>query len=54
MNVEAIIKALLTGMIFGGLCRWVDIPIPAPQQFEGIIAIAGLLLGWVIIGRFNL
>lgn len=37
------------GMLVGGLFALVDLPVPAPPSFAGVLAIAGLYFGFEIV-----
>ena len=47
-----VIIALLLGFMIGALCRWFDIPVPAPPQLLGVLLIASITLGYLLTDRF--
>lgn len=45
------IVATIVGLITGGLYSWLNLPIPAPNVFGGILAIIFTFVGYVIIQK---
>lgn len=43
------LKALLAGLIVGIIFKLLDLPIPAPPTFVGILGIIGIFLGYLFI-----
>jgi len=43
---SALVLALLTGVIVGGLFSLMQIPIPAPPNLPGVLGIIGIFLGY--------
>ncbi len=44
--------ALMLGLMIGALCRWFDIPVPAPPQLLGVLLIASITIGYLLTDRF--
>ncbi len=40
--------AVLVGASFGGICRVIEVPLPAPAHINGILAIIGLYVGYMV------
>lgn len=53
MDSSAIVLALVTGMVAGGLFSALDVPIPAPPNLAGVMGIVGLFLGYRIVSHFG-
>ena len=47
-----IIIALMLGFMIGALCRWFDIPVPAPPQLLGVLLIASITVGYLLTDHF--
>lgn len=47
------IVALIVGLITGALYTWLDLPIPAPNVFGGILAIIFTYAGYLIVQMFR-
>lgn len=45
------VKALVVGMAFGATVRFWRLPIPAPPTLAGVLGVAGVTLGFVLMGR---
>jgi XapX domain-containing protein len=43
---DALVLALLTGILAGALFSVIQIPIPAPPNLPGILGIIGIFLGY--------
>lgn len=41
--------ALITGLVVGSLFALLDLPIPAPRAFSGILGIIGIYLGYKFV-----
>ncbi|AXR81361.1 hypothetical protein AArcMg_1345 [Natrarchaeobaculum sulfurireducens] len=41
--------ALLTGLLTGALFQFLNVPIPAPPEFPGVMGIVGIYLGYKLI-----
>ncbi len=44
--------AVMIGFMVGALCRWFDLPVPAPPQLLGVLLIASITLGYILTDRF--
>ena len=40
------------GLTIGFLCRWFDIPLPAPPSLVGALLVVSMTLGFLTAGRF--
>ncbi|WP_222919411.1 DUF1427 family protein [Natrinema sp. SYSU A 869] len=49
MSTQITILALLTGLLTGALFRFLNVPIPAPPEFPGIMGIVGIYVGYKVI-----
>ena len=49
MSTQLTVLALLTGLVTGGLFRFLNIPIPAPPELPGLMGIVGIYLGYRVI-----
>lgn len=49
MNLAIPIFALLTGMLTGTVFAALEAPIPAPPNMAGVLGIAGIYLGYVLV-----
>ncbi|MDZ7850553.1 MAG: DUF1427 family protein [Halodesulfurarchaeum sp.] len=49
MNLAIPVFALLTGLFTGSIFAAVEAPIPAPPNMAGVLGIAGIYLGYVIV-----
>ena len=49
MSTQLTVLALLTGLVTGGLFRFLNIPIPAPPELRGLMGIVGIYLGYRVI-----
>jgi XapX domain-containing protein len=38
---------VLMALAIGGLCRWLDIPLPAPLKLQGAALVVAMTLGFV-------
>jgi len=45
------VVATIVGLVTGALYSWLDLPIPAPNVFGGILAIIFTFIGYVIIQK---
>jgi len=52
MDVAIAILSLLTGIVTGGIFRFLSIPVPAPPTLAGVLGIVGLFLGYSIVDSF--
>jgi len=43
---------LFLGLSIGALCRWIDIPSPAPPVLEGALLVVAMTLGYVGTDRW--
>ncbi|GAB3018382.1 XapX domain-containing protein [Natronobiforma cellulositropha] len=53
MSTQLTMLALLTGLLTGGLFRFLNIPIPAPPELPGLMGIVGIYVGYRIIDHFD-
>lgn len=53
MNVIAVVAALLVGFTTGALFTYLQLPIPAPPELPGVVAILGIYLGYMVVKRFD-
>lgn len=53
MNVAAVIAALAVGTFTGALFTFFRLPLPAPPALPGIVAIAGIYVGYVLMTRLG-
>ncbi|MGQ3412415.1 XapX domain-containing protein [Natrinema sp. LN54] len=49
MSTQLTLLALLTGLLTGALFRFLNVPIPAPPEFPGIVGIIGIYIGYRLI-----
>lgn len=49
MNATITFLALLTGLLTGGLFKFLQIPIPAPPNLAGLMGIVGIYLGFKLV-----
>jgi XapX domain-containing protein len=43
---------LLLGLAIGAVCRWIDIPSPAPPVLAGAMLVVAMTLGYVTTDRW--
>ena len=43
---------LLLGLCIGALCRWLDVPSPAPTVFTGSLLVVCMTLGYLATDRW--
>jgi XapX domain-containing protein len=48
--MDIAIGALL-GLAIGGLCRWLDIPSPAPPTPVGALLVVAMTVGYLVAGQ---
>jgi len=53
MSTQLTILALLTGVVTGGLFRFLNVPIPAPPELPGLMGIVGIYLGYKVVEYFG-
>ena len=53
MNATQVVLATLTGFTVGALFKFVEIPIPAPPNFAGIMGIVGIFLGFQVMSELG-
>jgi len=51
--VVAVIAALLVGFTTGALFTYLQLPIPAPPELPGVVAILGIYLGYLVVKRLD-
>lgn len=39
---------VLLGLTIGAICRWLDIPVPAPPKIEGALLVVAMTLGFTL------
>ncbi|MBI2069905.1 MAG: DUF1427 family protein [Elusimicrobia bacterium] len=44
--------SFLTGLAVGGLFRAINLPVPAPNTLAGVLGVAGLFAGFLLVERF--
>ena len=44
----AAIIGVLLGLCIGAICRWVDIPLPAPPKLVGALLVVAMTAGFVL------
>ncbi|WP_247728257.1 XapX domain-containing protein [Halovivax limisalsi] len=54
MSTPLAALALLTGLLTGGLFRFLSIPIPAPPELPGLLGIVGLFLGYRLVDHLEI
>lgn len=50
--MTALLIGSALGITVGGLCRWLDIPSPAPPSPIGALLVVAMTAGYVIAGSF--
>lgn len=53
MSTQLAALALCTGLLTGGLFRFLSIPIPAPPELPGLLGIVGLFLGYQVVDHLG-
>jgi len=48
----ALLIGVVLGTAVGGLCRWLDIPSPAPPSPIGAMLVVAMTAGFVVAGAF--
>lgn len=43
------IKISIIGFLFGGLCGYFNLPIPAPPSIEGVLGVVFLFIGYSVM-----
>lgn len=51
--MRLLVLALAVGVAFGVTVRLLGLPLPAPNTFAGVLAVAGVYLGALIIGALK-
>jgi len=41
------IAGILLGLAIGALCRWFDVPVPAPPKLVGALLVVAMTLGFL-------
>lgn len=49
--MKEIIVALLVGGVVGAIFGKVGLPIPAPPNFTGLMGIAGIMVGYMVVTK---
>lgn len=47
------ILSLITGIVFGVICTLLKLPLPAPNCLAGVLGIAGVFIGYLIVVYFK-
>lgn len=42
-----ILIGITVGLIIGGVCRYFDLPLPAPPRFVGALLVVAMTLGFI-------
>ena len=53
MNLVAVVAALAVGITTGALFTFLRLPLPAPPELPGVIAILGIYVGYVGMERLD-
>ncbi|MBP1987860.1 XapX domain-containing protein [Halolamina salifodinae] len=53
MNLVAVVAALAVGITTGALFTFLRLPLPAPPELPGVVAILGIYVGYVGIERLG-
>jgi len=53
MNTQLTVLALVTGLLTGAFFRFLNVPIPAPPEFPGLMGIVGIYVGYKLIDHFD-
>lgn len=53
MNTVAVLAALAVGFSAGALFTYLQLPIPAPPELPGVMAILGIYIGYVVVERLD-
>jgi XapX domain-containing protein len=53
MNTVAVLAALAVGFSAGALFTSLQLPIPAPPELPGAMAILGIYIGYVVVERLD-
>ncbi|MFC6718546.1 XapX domain-containing protein [Natrialbaceae archaeon GCM10025810] len=54
MNAQLTLLAMVTGLLTGGLFRYLHVPIPAPPELPGLMGIVGIYVGYRIVDHLGL
>lgn len=46
----AALVGILLGLVIGGLCRYFDVPLPAPPKLVGALLVVAMTLGFLAGG----
>lgn len=49
MMIKEILLSLISGVLVGAIFAAIKLPIPAPQTFAGVMGIAGIFLGYLLV-----
>jgi XapX domain-containing protein len=47
------IVGILLGLAIGGVCRFFDLPLPAPPKFVGALLVVAMTVGFVVGGMIH-
>ena len=48
---EALI-AWAIGLLFGGICAWLRVPVPAPPSIVAALTVVAVTIGYLIVSHF--
>ena len=46
------LTAIALGLVIGGLCRWLQLPVPAPPHLAGALLVVAVTLGYQLADRW--
>jgi XapX domain-containing protein len=47
-----LVAGLLMAFAIGALCRWIDIPSPAPPKLAGALLVVAMTVGFLLTEQF--
>lgn len=50
MMVSDILIGIVLGLLIGFVCRWFDLPLPAPPKLVGAFLVVSMTLGYITGG----
>lgn len=53
MSTKLVALSFVTGLLVGGLFKFLDAPIPAPPNLAGIMGIVGIYAGYKLVTHFG-
>ncbi|SET54294.1 XapX domain-containing protein [Oceanobacillus limi] len=51
--MKVTIQSFIAGIVLGAIFSLLNLPIPAPPNFAGIMGIVGIFTGFLIINQYN-